>query len=54
MAELPVLDDGLFCCSYCVVLVSMEQQLTVVIYAINVSVASLLLTSISWHATEGA
>src|SRR5918997_3460373 len=30
-----------------------EQQLPVVIYAVNVSVASLLLTSISWYATRG-
>jgi uncharacterized membrane protein len=30
-----------------------EQQLPLIIYAVNVSVASLLLTSISWHATRG-
>src|SRR5215211_3628743 len=30
-----------------------EQQLPVVIYAVNVSVASLLLNSISWYATRG-
>jgi hypothetical protein len=30
-----------------------EQQLPVVIYAVNVSAASLLLTSISWYATRG-
>jgi len=30
-----------------------EQQLSVVIYAVNVSAASLLLTLISWYATSG-
>lgn len=54
MAELLVLDDHLLLPFSTSLLGEYgDQQIPVVIYAANVSVASLLLATISWYATNG-